>query len=746
LRTLRKAATGAVALGTAAAFIVPAVTASPAVAAGPTTATPIQHLVVIFQENVSYDHYFGTYPSATNTDGTTFTPVATPGNNNLQGHTPDLTTAGGNPNAVAPVRYANSATSASGPRSLLTCDQDHNYADEQTAFDGGSMDKFPSSVGSSSANEVDGLACSKNEVMNYYDGNTVTGLWNYAQKFAMSDSSFGTTFGPSAPGAVNLVSGDTGNVDTTGCTGLALSPPTAAGCTHMASSLNFGPTNTATMTIATRTSPNADTTLDGTGGLSLTSDAQPFYDDCSTRDAVALTGTNVGDELSAAGVSWGWFQGGFRPSTPYSTANAAGTNHPTSTFVPDEFSGKYNVNTPKATALGGGTTPLNQGICNAWHNIGADLPAPNTGTGQWGSKGDYIAHHEPFEYYGSTANPHHLPPASLSVIGTDTQSFSGGSYKTGTPNWDTANHQYDTSDFDSLVAAAAQGQNNPGSADGKYHLPAVSFLKAGGWEDGHAQYSDPIDEQNFITREINALMQTPDWSSTAVVINYDDSDGWYDHSYATIASGSAAVGEPGTTAAIPGTGVALQHSLVPINPSNSAGDNLFSTVSGPPYAAPGVSQLCYAPSQGNASTALASQMGRCGLGPRLPMMAISCFARSNYIDHAVSDQASVTKFIQGNWGLASISGSFANLPFNSTASNATYNAEGPLSNLFDFTAGANDVAGCNPYYLDVHTGAVTSVPNPQLPDSRIPALFAVSGAGVIVGFVLVRRRRSRRAA
>src|SRR6516165_3910250 len=37
------------------------------------TATPIKHLVVIFQENVSFDHYFGTYPVAKNTDGTPFT-------------------------------------------------------------------------------------------------------------------------------------------------------------------------------------------------------------------------------------------------------------------------------------------------------------------------------------------------------------------------------------------------------------------------------------------------------------------------------------------------------------------------------------------------------------------------------------------------------------------------------------------------------------------------------------------------
>ena len=36
---------------------------------GPKTTTPIKHVVVIFQENVSFDHYFGTYPNATNPSG-----------------------------------------------------------------------------------------------------------------------------------------------------------------------------------------------------------------------------------------------------------------------------------------------------------------------------------------------------------------------------------------------------------------------------------------------------------------------------------------------------------------------------------------------------------------------------------------------------------------------------------------------------------------------------------------------------
>jgi phospholipase C len=117
----------------------------------------------------------------------------------------------------------------------------------------------------------------------------VTGLWNYAQHYAMSDDSFGTTFGPSSPGAINLASGDTGNVDT-------------------AHSANIP-------SLATPAAPNADLTANGKGGYSLTSDAQPYWDDCSTSDAVAMSGTNIGDELNQAGVSWGWFEGGLRPSS-----------------------------------------------------------------------------------------------------------------------------------------------------------------------------------------------------------------------------------------------------------------------------------------------------------------------------------------------------------------------------------------------------------------------------------------------
>ncbi len=163
-----------------------------------------------------------------------------------------------------------------------------------------------------------------------------------------------------------------------------------------------------------------------------------------------MSGKNVGDLLNAKNITWGFFEGGFRP-----------TNQPSTTV---------------------------KAVCGAAHkNIGGATVV------------DYIQHHEPFQYYMSTANPHHLPPTSVAMIGRTDQ----------------ANHQYDLLDF---WAAADSG-----------HLPAVSYLKAGAYQDGHAGYSDPLDEQHFLVETINHLMRLPTWSSTAVIINWDDSDGWYDH-------------------------------------------------------------------------------------------------------------------------------------------------------------------------------------------------------------------------
>ena len=569
--------------------------AGPRTTAEASTATPIKHVVVIFQENVSFDHYFATYPKAANTDGQPF--AAAPGTPSVNGLSSALLTS--NPNAAQPFRLDTSANGPAGNgNGELTCDQDHGYTDEEKSFDNGAMDQFVQTVGTHTGTDPGHTAnCDAATVMAYYDGNATPALWNYAQHYAMSDNSFGTTYGPSAPGAINLVAGTTGGV----------SPTLQAN------------------------NPSSDLTSDGLGGQSLISDAQPYWDDCSTRDAVALTGKNIGDVLNAAGLSWGWFQGGFRPTETFSAAT--GGTQPTSSFIVDQFKSSGFQNQVPHSA--------NQGLCDAVSPVGVAFGA-TLASAPWGYKDDYIAHHEPFEYYASTANPHHLAPASLASIGTDTQHYAGA-----VPQFDTANHNYDMSDFDSLVAAITS-KTLPASA-----LPAVSFLKAPGYEDGHAAYSDPADEQAFVVKEINALEKTPDWSSTAVFINYDDSDGWYDHAYPGVQNPSTSPAD-----ALTGTGQCLS-----------------STIAHP----------------------LANEQGRCGFGPRLPMIVVSPWARANYVDHDLSDQASMIDFVEYNWRLPGISGSFDRAL---ASTDASKRIPFDLAGMFDF----KHVSDTPTFPLDPSTG------------------------------------------
>lgn len=464
----------------------------------PTPASPaavIQHVVVIFQENVSFDHYFATYPHAANLPGErAFT--ALPGTPSVAGLSGDLLTA--NPNFTNPANGADAANPYRlSPSQAATADQDHSYTQEQIAYDHGKMDLFPATVGQYVAPDGS-LATSATKSLNlaYFDGNTVTAVWNYAQRFAMSDHFFQTTFGPSVVGALNLVSGQTNGV------------------TH----------------IKNGSSPNV--LIDGgAGSFTVLGDVDPIGDICSSsvRIQVTMAGRNIGDLLNDANISWGWFEEGFDTTI---------TN-------PNGTTGCARSHTSRVTGL---------------------------------SSKDYIAHHAPFQYYASTANLKHVRPTSVATIG-----------KRG----DAANHQYDLADF---FAAAHAG-----------NFPSVVFLKPAAYQNGHAGYSDPIDEQEFLVHVLNDLQQRPEWKNTAVFLTWDDSDGWYDHLMGPIVNGSV-----GPVDALDGDGVCGKG--VPI--------------------LPGV-----APATRHA-------LGRCGYGPRLPLVAISPFARTNMVGSSVTDITSILRFIE----------------------------------------------------------------------------------------------------
>ncbi len=239
------------------------------------TKYPIKHLVVIFNENVSFDHYFGTYPNAINPEGE---PVFEPARNtqrdinnldsnaSLLDNNPNLTNAGNAPNQSNPFRLDRTQAASA--------DQGHGYTPEQKAYDAGKNDLFPLNTGTGTAGGS-GAFGTKALVMGYFDGNTVTALWNYAQNYAMSDNSWSDDFGPSTPGALNMFGGNTNG---------AVVP---AGF-------------------------SASTIPDGQGGLTLINDTDPTGDVCSSKTAqVSVTGKNIGDLLNAANIPWGSFMGGF---------------------------------------------------------------------------------------------------------------------------------------------------------------------------------------------------------------------------------------------------------------------------------------------------------------------------------------------------------------------------------------------------------------------------------------------------
>src|SRR3954447_24167133 len=264
------------------------------------TTTRIKHLVVLFQENVPFDRYFGVYPHALNPPGEPRFDAAR-GTPAVEGLTGAVLTA--NPNAAAPHRLDRTQPNV--------CGSNHGYIAEQRAVDQGRMDRFVEETG----NHTPG--CDPTLGMGYFDGNTVTAMWTYAQHFTINDNSFGTTYGPSRVGTLNLVSGQT----------------------HGAI-----------------TNRSTDAVVDGT----MIANVEPAFEDCPRAQVTAaMTGRNIGDLLNERHVTWGWFSDGFRPTS---------------------------------------RRPDGSAVCDA------------TATNRYGvTRLGYESGDEGFQYYDSTANPHHLP-------------------------------------------------------------------------------------------------------------------------------------------------------------------------------------------------------------------------------------------------------------------------------------------------------------------------------------------------
>lgn len=498
------------------------------------TATPIKHVVIVFGENQSFDHYFGTYPKANNPPGEPiFTAAAGTPQPNGYLRNPSLLT--NNPNTANPFRIDRAQ--------FDTASQNHSYTPEQKATDFFKMDAFVQNTGRGTSGGAGAFGTAA-QVMGYFDGNTVTALWNLAQRFAMNDNAFTDSFGPSTPGALNVISGTTNG----------------------ASSASGG-------------------IADGQGGFTVTGDPDPLGDVCNSG-GVTMAGSNIGDLLNEAGITWGGFMGGFDTSAK-------------------------NAN---------GTTGCKRSTVS-----------PNTGR----TVTDYIPHHAWFQYYASTENKNHVRPSSVAMIGrTEATDSPGGATA--------VNHQYDYNDFVTAVKAG--------------NFPSVSYIKAQAYQDGHPSNSNPLDEQAFVANLLNFLQQQPDWANTAVIVVYDDSDGWYDHLAPTLLNGSH---DP--------------------NADQVTGPGSCDSSTARP--APGVN--------GGVVN------GRCGPGTRVPFLLISPYARVNYVDSTPLTQASVVRFIEDNW-----------LEGRRLGHGSDDDIAGSIMSMFDFASPPN----LTPLYINPTTGRKLSAP------------------------------------
>ncbi len=151
-------------------------------------------------------------------------------------------------------------------------------------------------------------------------------------------------------------------------------------------------------------------------------------------------------------------------------------------------------------------------------------------------------------------------------------------------------------------------------------LPQVSFIVADAKSSEHPGPSSPAQGAAYTARVLDALTADPDvWAGTALLINFDENDGFFDH-----------VPPPAPPSADPSA------------PDGKAGASAVAT--------DGEYHLNPAPGDNEAD--LADLRGRpYGLGPRVPLYVISPWSRGGWVDSRVCDHTSVLRFIERRFGV-----------------------------------------------------------------------------------------------
>ena len=434
----------------------------------------IKYVFVIFNENQSFDHEYGTFPGVDGvySDGHAPRSAAdTPGFS--QSYVDSFT---GQSVTVHPFRL--------GPEhnGSVVDSVDHSHAglaaklavtDGAARMTGFAQDEFTGKA-TTLANEARGRQFA-NIVMSHIDCDTIPFYWLYASRFAIFDNIFATEDTPSTPNAVAMIAGQAGETQWV---------------KHGSADGQMGPTQ----------------------APPLLNDPQPYWG--SPLDTVSTpanrqpagakenyAGTNIASNLTFASIPLTAMGPDIRSVLEADTNAGA-----------DQADVRQDI---AAIAAGGTPTVAWRWYQNGYDHEESDGGAPATHAA-------YISHHQGPQYFGYVAN-------------------------TAAAN---ANLRGETDFFTDLAAGALPARggiiyirggylNNQGlvppiqnpnypRALTPADIAAIQMVKAG--DDDHPSYSDRQITEAMNARVINAIAADPKlWAQSAIIITYDESDGFYDH-------------------------------------------------------------------------------------------------------------------------------------------------------------------------------------------------------------------------
>ena len=441
----------------------------------------VKYVFVLFQENRSFDFYFGTYPGANGLFSNK--PSATPG------FVQSIVNTDGTVGTIQPFRIPDTVTDVNGKTVPIygadTDSVDHSHAGIDNSL---TIDQYGLAGNDRYALNEEGLttkggkivslstglpATSKPTLLQKQRGELVMGhidcavapfMWQFADRFALFDNFRQTIIGPSTPNAIAMIAGQSGE------TQWALHPSEAS-------------SNTADPAIAT------------SGGEPIVGDPGPF----------------PGSNLDFSAVKPPYNPGDENPATP--AFNQTYASLPLSfmggqidqTIQSDENPALdlLDVQDDIKAIWSRHLAPVNWG----WYQEGYDHEP--TDTSATASHASYIIHHNGPQYFGYVGD-----------------------------NPKVASNLHGLGDFFGDITAdklPAQGgvfyvrggySNNDGLKPVDPN-PAVQANFTG--NDDHPGYSDLQISEALLADEVNAIAASPYWKDSAIIITYDETDGLYDH-------------------------------------------------------------------------------------------------------------------------------------------------------------------------------------------------------------------------